>query len=166
MVILVRRLRQKHPIINHLSGEIMENNIKSWRRVLAILINAIFFCIQIAYFCNVAPYAPTKWFQYLFIIGGCIFIVWCWIIIQHVDQLVSVLDNVGLFVIAFSMVCICFLIFMVGPFSMMTAWVTGMITILIGIIGKVKSRAFSCQIYCLWGIYVLLWTSNWYNSVY
>ena len=144
----------------------MENRIKSWRRVIAILISASFFCIQIVYFCNVAPYAPTKLFQYLFMIDSCIFFACCGLIIKRIDHPLNMFDGFGLSIIVFSMVCICLLSFMEGPFSMKTAWVSGVVAILVGIIGKVNRCAFARQAYLLWGMYVLLWTSNWYNSVY
>lgn len=60
---------------------------------------------------------------------------------SHADKMREVIRE------DFSLVCICLLTFMAGTFSMITAWVTGIVAIFVGIIGKVKSRAFADQVY-------------------
>lgn len=142
-------------------------DIKSRRIYFAtIVINVVFFGVQIAYFCTVVHYAPTKCFSYLFLLDMCFFVMWCGSIIKYSCKRLYGLDIVTIAIVWFSMICVCFLSFMMGPFSMTTADITGYIIIILGVIGRIKRCSILYRAFFFWGLYVLLWTFNWYNSVY
>lgn len=132
----------------------------------AIVINIIFFGVQIVYFCTVAPYAPTKCFHYLFLLDMCFFAAWCGSFIKYSRKCLYGLDIIATAIVWLSMICVSFLSFNIGPFSMTMADITGYIVIILGVIGRIKKGMILYRAFFFYGIYVLLWTVNWYNSVY
>lgn len=134
--------------------------------IIYTLANLIFFISQIVFLCNRISFVQTNWFVYLFIADMALFILWCIMIMKSCTRQMKLIDGIGMIIILFSMFCITSLAYNWNLLSMTVAGVTGYAAIAIGILGRIKHSLNGCNAYVLWGIYVLIWTINWYNACY
>ncbi|MCB6992685.1 hypothetical protein LI177_04190 [bacterium 210820-DFI.6.37] len=134
-------------------------------KFITLLINAIFLIDQLRFFHVANENAPTDRFAFGFILCGILYAVALWIFCRFHTNTWKKLEILSGVIVLISMTLISLIANGIDV-SMPAAGNIGYIILILGIIGYFKNRDKTYVSFIFWGIFVLLWTANWYESLY
>lgn len=133
--------------------------------ISTLMISFIFWACQVRYFLIANKTAPTSLFAAGFLVCVLLYLIAFFLFIKFQNQLWTNIEVISVIVVLISMLLLSLTAAGIDV-SMRIIEVTGYISVLLGIIGACKNKHKVDVTFIIWGVFILIWVTNWYESNY